>query len=78
MSCGHLKQKQKTKEYVELLAYKVVMVTLNTVSKKWWLMREFLKQYLTEKQNGLLTKWLLRGSGCSQEVVTMRELTVQV
>ena len=33
-------------------------------------MRELLKQYLTVKQNGCLR------SGCLQEVVTMRELTV--
>ena len=35
-------------------------------------MREFLKQYLTEKQNGYLQ------SGHLREVVAMRELTVIV
>ena len=38
----------------------------------WSLMREFLKQYLTEKQNGLFSKWLPMGPGCLRKVVAMR------
>ena len=42
----------------------------NVWPKKWLLTREFLKQYLTEKQNGYLQ------SGHLWEVVAMRQLTV--
>ena len=38
--------------------------------EQWLLTREFLKQYLTEKQNGYLQ------SGRLREVVARRELTV--
>ena len=38
--------------------------------EQWSLTREFLKQYLTEKQNGYLQ------SGRLREVVARRELTV--
>ena len=38
--------------------------------EQWSITREFLKQYLTEKQNGYLE------SGRLREVVAMRELTV--
>ena len=39
-------------------------------------MREFLKQYLTEKQNGYLQSGRLRVGGRLQEVVARREVTV--
>ena len=37
------------------------------------LTREFLKQYLTEKQNGYFTKWMLTGAGRLREVVAAGE-----
>ena len=44
----------------------------------WSLTREFLKQYLREKQNGrLFSKWSLTGGGRLREVVARRELTVR-
>lgn len=64
--------KQKTKECVNFLAQKVVAVT-----KEIWamsLVREFLKQNLTEKQNVFLQiKWPVMGGGCLQQMPSLRE-----
>ena len=40
------------------------------------LTREFLQQYLIEKENGSLERWSLTGGGRLPEVVATRELTV--
>ena len=54
------------------------MVAVSSRKKfEWWsLTRELLKQYLTEKQTVVFTKWSLTGGGRLREVVAMRELTV--
>ena len=40
------------------------------------LTREFLQQYLIERQNGSLERWSFMGGGRLLEVVATRELTV--
>lgn len=50
MSGGHLLETENKRIYVEFLVEQVVEVV--KTFKSWLPRREFLKQYLTQKQNG--------------------------
>ena len=62
---------------MENIVKKVVAVAYYTKCENRSLTREFLQQYLIEKQNGSLEMWSLTGGGRLMEVVATRELTVR-
>ena len=65
---------QKTKEYVEFLAQKVVAVVYEIYLVVTY--ERVFEMVFDSETKWLFIKWLLMGGGRLREVVAMRELTV--